>query len=168
MSGTTGDEQARGRAEIERGPGRRRERAGDELEGHQPLDPVAHHRRRQRHEAPVDRRHRLSARDGDRPPVHRRGDAAGQRVLLDGEVDDRGERVERDHLAAVDYAGRQLAALGRCHQRQRSLWWSLGEDQGRQQAQDGAGEQRGSRAHRPNSRTPFAKPTGAPAALGVA
>ena len=104
------EQQPSGAAQIDPLVVDRPERARQKLDRHQPAPAGAHDRRGQRHDAAVHRCHRLIRRRDDRLPAIGDGDSAGERVLADGDLEQRGDVVERDELPAVDDDGRHRPA----------------------------------------------------------
>ena len=108
------DDEPRVPAHIDREVHQRPETAADELNRYQPAFSVARDRRRQRDEPTADRRQRLAWRQHRQPaPAGHREPACGG-VFAHGELEQRRQLVERDHLPIVDQrAAQRTAAVGR-------------------------------------------------------
>ena len=97
----------------------RPEGARQKLHRHEPAPARAHDRRGKRDDAPIDRRHRLIRRRDDGLAAIRDREAAGQRVFANRHLEERGEIVERDELAAVAHDRRNRPATVFGDERQR-------------------------------------------------
>ena len=104
------DEDQAGRlAKLERSPHGECQGARDEIDRDEPGSAIARGRRRQRDQPAADRSEALTRRQHDRLRARRDGQAAGEAVFADGELEELVEVVEREHLLATDEPGRESA-----------------------------------------------------------